>query len=509
MSAQPLDEPLLSPPRFLTVPPRDGSRLRAVETQVAAKLGRTLDPAQRVAVDAITSARADGRPATLEAALICPRQNLKTYCLQLVALEALLRPVGGARLAVWSAHEVSTAEETFDLFAELAESEDHRGRPLYPWFARQVLSISHSTGRQSITFGVRLPSGRIERRRLKFRARVKTGGRGLAADLVVLDEAFALQPEHMGSLIPTLSTRPLAQVLYGSSAPLAASGTLRSLMERGRAGGKRAPAYAEWSVPGSLAEPGCVEGADCRHAPDTPGCTLDDETLWPTANPAAAYGRITMEYLRNERMALPAEEWARERYGWGDDPANGMTLTPETWKGCADRASKPQPRPAGIGLDTSKGLRSAVVVVCGVRPDGRRHVEVLRTDAGIEWLAAFLRPLAAKLRSPVRVLGGSSTAQAVIPALAKLHVPVEETSAADYAAACGLLVKDVTDDKLRHLGDPILQRAVDVVATVKVSDGGAFRWSPEKSGGDITALVAATLARWQLEHAPGAASSVY
>jgi hypothetical protein len=57
--------------------------------------------------------------------------------------------------------------------------------------------------------------------RLLFKARTKTGGRGLTGDKVILDEAFALQPGHMGALLPTLSVRPDPQVLYGSSAGLA------------------------------------------------------------------------------------------------------------------------------------------------------------------------------------------------------------------------------------------------------------------------------------------------
>ena len=186
-------------PSHWHIPDRAGSYLKAVEG-VAAKLGRTLDPTQRFAVDVLTSSKADGTPASLAAAVICPRQNLKTYILELMTLARLLRP-GGDHLAVWSAHEVSTAQETFQRLIEYAEAEDERGLPLYPWFAERVVSVSRATGRESITFRRKLPSGRVEKCRLKFKARVKTGGRGLAGDLVILDELGYLPFSQTGGAL--------------------------------------------------------------------------------------------------------------------------------------------------------------------------------------------------------------------------------------------------------------------------------------------------------------------
>jgi len=51
--------------------------------------------------------------------------------------------------------------------------------------------------------------------RIKFKARTKSGGRGLTGDDVLLDEGFALQPVHMGALQPTMAARPDSQMLVG------------------------------------------------------------------------------------------------------------------------------------------------------------------------------------------------------------------------------------------------------------------------------------------------------
>lgn len=362
MTAPTVDAPAIeAPPAHVNVPERDGSLLRAVRG-VAAKVGRGLDPAQDLAVDVLTSSWADGRPATLEAGVVCPRQNLKTYCLELIALTAMTMP-GGAQLAVWSAHEVATAQETFRTFLDLAER--------FPWLGSRITHVSRATGREGIEFA----GGR----RLRFRARIKTGGRGLAGDLMILDEAFALEPEHLGSLLPILSTRPWGRVIYGSSAPLAKSDILRRLIARGRGGGPGAPAFVEWRAPGSLAEPGCAD-RDCLHEPATAGCALDDEALVLAANPAAVYGRISMDYLRGERLALPPREYARERYGWGEDPSDAPRhpLDPSGWASSAVMRSPGRSLPVffiTIGPDDM-----AVIAVAADRPredpDGRPHVEL-------------------------------------------------------------------------------------------------------------------------------------
>lgn len=468
---------------FWHTPPACRSLVVQVE-RLAALLGRPLDPEQRAAVEVLTGVRPDGRAAALVAVLICPRQNMKTWIFQLIVLARLLEP-GGDRLIVWSAHLFDTAQETFRDFLQLIEK--------HAWLGDLVERIDRGNGEEQITF--------VGGRRLRFRARAKTGGRGLSGDCVVLDEGFALDPAHMGALLPILSTRRRALVLIGSSAGLAASAILRGFRDRGRVGGAGSPAYVEFCAPGSFADPGC-ELDRCGHEVGTPGCVMDREDLWLVANPAARAGRIAMDYLREERGALPPGEFGRERLGWWDEPGGLVSLTGTAWAALKDRTSKPLPWPLAIGVDTSKGLRAAVVVAAGWREDGLPHVEVLRTAAGIEWLPEFLQPLAWEHGAVVRILGGSSTAQAIVPALQRARVPVVETSTADYAAAWGLLVREVGEGALRHLGDEILQRSVDVVASVSVGDGGAARPSADKSGGDITAIVAATLARWQLEQSP-------
>jgi len=228
--------------------------------------------------------------------VIACRQNLKTALFKMCALGWLF--VTDQRLIVWSAHEFSTAQEAHRDLAELIEG----SAPL----RRRLKAVHHGAADKSIE----TTSGQ----RVVFKARTATGGRGLSGDKIVLDEAFALQPAHIGALFPTLSARPDPQLVYGSSAGQVQSGYLRGIRDRGRAGDDPRLCYLEWcdDLGGECEHP------VCDHAVTRPGCRLDDERRWIRANPALGR-RISFDFVRAERRAMPPAEFARELLGWWDE----------------------------------------------------------------------------------------------------------------------------------------------------------------------------------------------
>lgn len=483
-------EDFLPVPAFLHVPERVSSLVLPV-SRLAEALGRPLDEQQRVAVDALTSRRADGLPSTLEAAVICPRQNMKTWILQLIVLARLLEP-GGDSFIVWSAHLFDTAQETFSDFQELIAS--------HAWLDGLVMDVKQGNGTEQITFRGERNGRRWSKRRLRFRARGKTGARGLSGDCVVLDEAFALQPVHMGALLPILSTRKRAQVLYGSSAGMPTSTVLRGIRDRGRAGGKNAPAYVEFCAPGSLDKPGC--GSErCVHAPGTPGCVMDREDFWLAANPAASAGRISLEYLRSERLGLPPEEFARERLGWWDEPVSGLAALP-SWGGLVDPDGQWIDGEFVLAFDVSMGSRWASVGLAGRRHDGTAQLEVLRRDRGTEWLVDFVATAAQSHGGALRVLANDyPTCKALFPDLAARDVRVQPVTRGELAASCGWLEQACATKSVRHLGDPVLDAALVDAVKADFGDGG-WAWSRRKSEADISALIAVTVAGFGLRSTP-------
>lgn len=154
---------------------------------LCAQAGFAPDPEQRLILDQVFAADRRGVPVAAEAAVVCPRQNLKTGSFKQVALGWLF--ITGEPYVVWSAHEFKTAAEAFRDMVALIES--------MPSMDRRIKAVHRAAGNE----GIELVTGQ----RLDFKARTKTGARGLSAPKLVLDEAFALQPSHMGSLLPTMA----------------------------------------------------------------------------------------------------------------------------------------------------------------------------------------------------------------------------------------------------------------------------------------------------------------
>jgi len=440
---------------------------------LAALAGLHLDPWQCLAVDRILSESEDNRPSAFEAAVIVPRQNGKGSVLEALSLYWLF--VERVPLVLHSAHEFKTAAEAFRRLRTLLQN--------CPPLWAEVDRCLTGAGSEAIE----LRGGQ----RLRYVARSKGSGRGFTAAKVILDEAYALDGEEMAALLPTLATQPAAQVVYTSSAGMAASTQLRALRDRGRAGNDPSLAYLEWGGVGS-----CRNGASCVHSLHDATCALNDVALWVAGNP-----RVAVDFIAKERRALPAAEFARERLGWWDEPddATGGGLT--GWESIGD--------PAGtwstqftLAFDVSIGSRSAAVNVAGKRADDRIQLELLRSEPGVAWLPGFLAVAASQHGGAARVVANDyPTNRALQPALEAAGVSVEFLGAADFAAACGWLQQAMADDKVRHLNDPVLSQAVANAAVANVGDG-AWRWTRRTSGADIAPIVGATLAGYALATVP-------
>lgn len=466
-------------PAYRSVPPY--ARTLGPEVADLARLaGFPPDPEQQMLLDAIFAMDEHGRSVAFETAVVVARQNLKTALFQMAALGWLF--LSDQRLIVWSAHEFRTTQEAFrDLDALIGGSDVLRKR---------VKHVYRGNGDESIELA--------GDRRLIFKARTKGGGRGLSGDRIILDEAFALKPEHMGALLPTLSARPDPQVVYGSSHGLPESVVLRGIRDRGRPGGDPRLAYLEWCAPPP--KDACAAGDQCTHALDAEGCGCDRPELWALANPAMGR-RISAEHIAAERRAMPPAEFARERMGWWDDPFDEQArIPPELWALRAD----PESQVAGsmaLSVAVAPDGLSCSLAAGGRRDDGLEHVEVIERRDGTRGVVDRLVELADRWRPCATVLDPAGPAGALVPELIERGFstdPVGERhrlhlmTAREYAQACGALAAAVVNDRIRHLDDPLLNRAIETARTRPLSD--AWAWS-RKEGGDITPLEAVTLAR--------------
>jgi hypothetical protein len=476
---------LLVEPAFRSVPAYDQT-LGPEVADLNALAGFEPDADQRMILDAIFGIGEGGRSAAFETAIVCCRQNLKTGVKKQAALGWLF--LTGERLVVWSAHEWDTVKEAFRDLDELITGSD--------FLRRRVKHIYRGNGDEAIE----LLSGA----RLIFKTRTKGGGRGLSGRKVILDEAMFLRAMHMGALLPQMSAQPDPQVLYGGSAGLAESDMQRGVRDRGRAGNDPRLAYFEWCAPPP--EQACESGDACTHALTTVGCGCDNPKYWQMANPAMGR-RITAEYIAAERRALPPHEFGRERMGWWDGPAEGASpLDYATWGQRADPSSAIEGTVA-FGFEIRPDLSSAAIAVAGRRADGLNHGEVVEYRPGTAWLTGRILELAAEWKPCVVALNASGQSSTVTKELAEQGFEIVTggkdpspgkrrlavLGAREWAQACGALVKDVANDRWRHLGQAPADTAVEGARTRVLED--AYAWSHSRSPADITPLGALTAAR--------------
>lgn len=462
--------------------------------KVCASVGREHEPEQALAVDVLTGLKADGAPASLSGCVISARQNLKTYVLENIILTRMVDPTDTARLFIWTSQQLDTCQETFLHFVSLFDNDDH------PHLKRRLRKITSGNGSEQITL--------TDGRRLKFKARAPKSGQGLTGDVVVFDEAFAVEPAHLGALLPTLSTRKRAAVLYGSSAGHVSSKVLRGVRDRGRAGGRGAPAYVEWCAPGSMDEPGCAL-EKCSHRMGVPGCVLDRHELVQLANPLA--GRephgISWQYLDDEREEMESTPlvYARERLGWWDiDPDEGAKhpLKASIW---ATLAVEPSPEPVGaitffvtIGPD---GMTSIAVASDSefIDADGetrvRPHVELADRRPGWDWLGERLTEL--EKAWPGTVFGAGKSGPVAGLVEAGLPVEIELLQAAELAQACRHHEKLHAGAGYSRSVDPDVDQSLKG-AVSKASGDGLWVWDWRASTG-LAPIAGYTGALWLLE----------
>ena len=449
--------------------------------ELADKAGMTLDDAQRGMLTMALGEQADGKWSAFEVCDVQPRQNGKGDTIQARELAGLF--VFGERLIIHTAHEFPTANEAFLRMAALIQSS--------PDLEAQVQRIRYANGEQ----GVELKSGA----RLKYRARTGGAGRGFAnASLVVYDEAYALQSEHVAASLPTLSTSENPQVWFASSAGLGHSSQLWSLRRRALEGGAGRLAYSEFTAEDvSLDDAGRL----VSHPID-----VHDRRLWAVANPALGR-RISEAYIESELAAMGDEKFARERLGvW--DPLLGeehleAKLPARAWEATViESHDVPVMMPGAVTLafDVSiDGEWSSVVVGGGdIRSP---YVELVEHRKGTGWLPSMLVQLARQWE-PLAIgcnNAGPAGAQvgAVLTALREAELDPElltPMGAAEFKRACGGFFADVVEGRLTR---PNGQKPLDAAGADagERTLGDAWAWDVRQATVPICPLVAATVAR--------------
>ncbi len=201
----------------------------------------------------------------------------------------------------------------------------------------------HATGGEKIEF----PNGS----EILVVSPSERAGHGESADLVVMDETWALQPRVLQSLVPTMTAKPDSLLFLVSTMGTEDSTVLNGFVERGRA---------------AVGDPESRLGYVEYSAPD--GIDAFDSKNWPLWMPALTQNPdVTVEKIRTagDTFRGTPSEWLRA-YGYVLTRSDASVF-PVEWVDAAMSGVLPKPgQGLVVAVDVNRGMSSVAVAVAWV-----------------------------------------------------------------------------------------------------------------------------------------------
>ncbi|MBV6360429.1 terminase large subunit [Mycobacteroides chelonae] len=441
-------------------------------------IGYHLDPWQQLVLRDLLGERPDGKWSAKEAVILVPRQNGKTAITE--ALELVHLFLFKARLIIHTAQLFDTAFESYLRMCAIIDE--------CPALRKYIKQMRSGNG----NVGIELTTGA----RLLYKARGKGQGRGFSGDLVVLDEAYDLDPAMMAALIPALSARPNPQVIYTSSTGDEESEVLIKARDRGLAH-----------------EPGISLFEWCADVK----ASLDDREQWYKANPALGI-RITEDFIEMERGALSDKMFARERLGLWADNSIRSPIDADLWLArcrCGgaqhpEHRDRPIPQIVSrivLAVDAAPDRSKATIAIAGFNDDGLKQVEIESSARGVSWCVEAIDQIykATTHQTPLAVcVQAGARAGSLIPDLEALGIEVIPFSSREIMGSTGFFYDSCHDETLVHLGDPSVSAGLSgarqymIGGKVGEEEYNGWGWSRADTTVDITGVCAMTYALWGL-----------
>jgi hypothetical protein len=478
-------------PTFATPRSPERKTLGGAVAKVSKTLGKELMPWQRMVADVAGEIDPEtGRLVYSDIIVTVPRQSGKSTLIlpEVVTRSELSRHLGGPQQMLYLAQTRGKARKKWE--EEYLDKGIRKCRALDGKY-----TVKLTTGNEHITFR----DGSV----FGIDASTEDAAHGDSLDFACKDEAWADADDRVDQAIqPTMLTRPSPQFWIVSTAGNDASVYLDSKVKLGRAAvrndTRRGIAYFEWSA--------------------DPEAPIGDPDTWWSCMPALGY-TTTEAAVRSrwDSMGDKPAEFARAYLNvWSRDVVH--TVIPlALWRACADPAGAIVGAPV-LAVDVSPDRSTATIVACGPSA-GRTRLEVvpsddsgaLRRGDGIEWVLPRLLELISRHGPRALVLDDAGPAGTLVQGLKGAgHVVRSATDPEGLIVlpgthgvvdSCGLLVDIVNDatlslpaDDAHPGGDPVLEGALRVASKRPLGD--AWAWRRLTSTGDITAIVAASLAAW-------------
>jgi hypothetical protein len=414
-------------------------------------------PWQRTVVD-VALEDEGGRPAYREIVLTIPRQSGKTTLILAVLLHRALRYGSPQRIAYTAQTGHDARQKLLDDFVPLIERSP---------FAPLVDRVYRANGDEAIIFK---NGSRVEVLRNSISA-----GHGRTLDLAIIDEAFADEDDvREQALLPTMATKPNAQLLVVSTAGTDRSLYLKRKVDQGRAAvqaeADRGTAYFEWS-----AEPD-----------DDPF----DRDVWERCMPALGL-TIQENAVEHALGSMTINEFRRSYLNVWSTVSEQM-IPAKVWQACTNA----KVAPAGslsFAVDVALDRSSASIAVA----DKDGNIELIENREGVSWVQGRALELFRRWKGSI-VVDGYGPSGSLVEPLRQIQVLVVTYKTADVTAACALFYDAVLDRRLRAKTDDRLDKAVN--AAMRRNVGQTWLFQRNTADADITPLYASLLAWHHATH---------
>ncbi len=457
-------------------------------------MGLTLFPWQRWFFIHALELTEEGRFRFRTVVLLVARQNGKSTIAKVLALWFMF--VAGCALVLGTAQDLDTSEETWEGAVSLAEE--------CPDLAPLIDKVVKVNGKKEL----RLLGGE----RYKVAAATRKAGRGKTSDLVILDELREhMNWESWAAVTKTTNARPDALIFGLSNAGDAYSVVLRHL---------RYLAHRSLGDPdGWCASCGDLGGSDDDDPEDDtlalfewsapPDCSKWDREGWRLANPSLGHGTITERVLASDAARDPEPKFRTEDLCQWVETIRAQPFPEGAWEAGTDPGSAIAPdSPLFFGLDVAASRGSSSIAVCGMRPDGEWHVEVVARRGGTQWVIDWLSARADRYQKDhgglvVAYQKRGAPVSSIAGELSGIGgISIREVEGRDLAAWCGRFWDSVSaclagsesdSAPVFHRPQPALDVAARTAATKPLGDS-AWVFDRTRSPDDCAPLMACALA---------------
>lgn len=496
-------------PLYGTPADPDALTLGAELAETARHLGREFTPWQRYVADVAheydlvpnqVTGEQEIRLRYDDVCYLVPRQSGKTF-LGFTKLTYRCSPfsrVHGAQTTTYTAQTGKQARKKLerDLAQKLLrprrrwwpEVAHSRARPVRPTEWR----LSMNNGSEHILFGTNSY--------IQIEPPSDTASHGDTLDEGHIDEAFAHADGAVeGALQPAMITRPNHQLWVYSTAGNTISKYLWGRVLAGRrlaeSGERTRSLYMEWGVPD-----------------DAP---WDDEDVWWQYLPALGW-TIQLDDLRALKVKAINEgpdAIARFRRSYLNQWAEGVPVLDQVFDPVIPQTNwteaGPQTdddgfvqysfllEPVAMAADSSPDRQWSTLAFAGQNAEGQEHGEVIDRRPGVSWLVDAIKERHKRWRTTGSVaIDPASPAGSIIADLEAAGITVTKVGPRDQAQACGALYDAILEGRWRHRDQPELNTALLSAKKRPIGPKGAWAWDKHPGGGDISPLVAVTLATW-------------